>query len=81
MGGNEDKDLEELDKSFSLLSGNTKAGLEYEQLKLKDEAWKQTDPEGFKRDMETMCKTMFRDNWKIEYEAMLREEFPEEYDQ
>jgi len=29
--------------------------------------------------MENMCKQMFGEKWQIEYEAMLREEFPEEF--
>jgi hypothetical protein len=79
MGRDEDKELAELDTSFSLMVGDTKAGLEYEQIKLKDKSWKQRDPEGFKKDMEEMCKSMFGDNWQVEYEAMLKEEFPEEF--
>jgi hypothetical protein len=81
MGSNDSKDLAELDKSFNLLAGNTKAGLEYEQLKLKDDVWKRTDPEGYKKDMEDMCKSMFGDTWEIEYAAMLREELPEEFEE
>ncbi len=77
MGRNDGKDLEDLDKSFSLLAGNTKAGLEYEQLKLKDEAWKRADPEEYKKEMEDMCKAMFGETWETEYEAMVKEEFPE----
>ena len=38
------------------------------------------DPDGFKKDMEKMCKAMFGDNWEVEYNAMLREEFPEEFE-
>ncbi len=78
MSSDEMKDLAELDKSFSLLAGNTKAGLEYEQLKLKDDMWKRTDPKGYRKDMEDMCKAMFGEAWETEYKAMLREEFPDE---
>lgn len=79
MGRDEDKELAELDTSFNLMVGDIKAGVEYERIKLKDKTWKESDPEGFKKDMEKMCKDMFHDNWQIEYEAMLKQEFPEEF--
>ena len=80
MAGDEERDLAELDASFNLLVGNTKAGLAYEEIKRQDGQWKTSDPEGYKKDMEDLCKSVFPDNWEIEYEAMLREEFPEDFD-
>lgn len=70
--------VDELDKSFRLLVTDPAAEAAHEQMKARDREWKERDPEGYKKDMEQMCRQMFGDNWKPEYDAMLREEFPEE---
>ena len=81
MGNDDDGSFADLDKSFQLLSGNIEAGIQHEHQKMQDRLWKETDPEGYKKDMERMCKAMFGDNWQPEYEAMLKEEFPEEFEE
>lgn len=81
MAKDDNDALAELDKSFQLLSGKIEAGVEYEHRKIQDRLWKETDPEGYKNDMEHMCKAMFGENWRAEYEAMLKEEFPEEFEE
>jgi hypothetical protein len=78
MGDSQNREAEELDESFQLLSGNLKSAIENQQLRSRDQLWKATDPEGYKKDMEQMCKEMFGDRWRTEYEIMLREEFPDE---
>ncbi|MEJ2717129.1 MAG: hypothetical protein P8182_08310 [Deltaproteobacteria bacterium] len=70
---------DDLDKSFRLLVTDPASEAAHEQMKARDREWKQRDPEGFKKDMEHMCREMFGDDWKKEYDAMLREEFPEEF--
>lgn len=79
MGKNEDREAADLDKSFQMLSGDLKAGLMQEEIRNRDEEWKAEDPEGYKKDMAQMCKHIFGDRWRTEYDAMLREEFPEEF--
>lgn len=76
---NDDRALAELDKNFNLLNTDPHSEAAYEMMKKRDTEWKQKDPEGYKKDMETMCKEMCGDNWEPEYQALLREEFPEEY--
>ena len=78
-GYDEKKALEELEKGFRLLVTDPVSEAAHEQLKKRDLEWKERDPEGYKKDMEKMCKKMFGDQWRIEYEAMLQEEFPEEF--
>ncbi|MBM4326801.1 MAG: hypothetical protein FJ118_06515 [Deltaproteobacteria bacterium] len=77
-----DKDDErsfgELDKGFEMLELSPPVRLAYEEFKARDKLWKQRDPEGFKADLRKMCQEMFGDTWMVEYEAMLREEFPDE---
>ena len=79
MGKQEDQEAADLDRSFQMLSGNLKASLMHEKIRTRDEQWKAEDPESYKKDMEQMCKHIFGDRWRIEYDAMLREEFPEEF--
>ncbi len=81
MSDNEDhKGLDEIEQAFQMMSAHSdKAGVAFEQLKRDDAEWKARDPEGYKKDMEEMCKSMFGDDWEAEYTAMLREEFPEEF--
>lgn len=79
MSNDDDKALAELDKSFSLLTTDPYSEAAYEMMKKRDHEWKQKDPEGYKKDMENMCKEMCGENWEAEYDALLREEFPEEY--
>ncbi len=74
-----EKDLAELEKSFAMLGLNNKASEAYQIRKAGDEQWKVRDPEGYKKDMENMCKAVLGDDWLPAYEAMLREEFPEEF--
>lgn len=73
-----DNELAQLEDDFNLLMGDAKKQTAYEERKLGDKQWKETNPEEYKRDMAEMCKAMFGDKWEIEYTAMLREEFPEE---
>jgi len=75
----QDEDLAEIDEALSLLS--SKKGMEAacKEARDRDKQWKERDPEGYKKDMENMCKQMFGEKWQVEYEAMLREEFPEEF--
>ena len=75
----EKKALEDLDKGFSLLVTDPVSEAAFEKKKAEDLEWKRTDPEGYKKDMEKMCRNMFGDDWQVEYDAMLREEFPEEF--
>jgi hypothetical protein len=72
------KVIADLDKSFDLLTTDPLAEAQYQNLKLKDEDWKRTNPDSYKEDMKNMCRAMFGDHWEIEYDAMLREEFPHE---
>ncbi|MEW6532619.1 MAG: hypothetical protein AB1473_17445 [Thermodesulfobacteriota bacterium] len=76
----DEKSLGELDKGFEMLGLSASARVACEELKARDKLWKQRDPEGFKADLRKMCQDMFGDRWLIEYEAMLREEFPEEFE-
>lgn len=71
--------LDELDKGFRLLVTDPASEAAYEQIRTRDREWKTRDPEGFKKDMELMCREMFGDDWKKEYDAMVREEFPDEF--
>jgi hypothetical protein len=70
----------ELNKGFDMLTTDPASEARYEELKGRDEEWKKKDPGGFKKDMDKMCKAMFGDRWEVEYNAMLREEFPEEFE-
>ncbi len=76
----DDNGFAAIDEGFRLLSDPTGGSFQHRELKRQDEEWKLNDPEGYRKDMETMCKEMFGDSWEVEYEAMLREEFPEEFD-
>jgi len=78
MGRNNDKTLEELDKDFDLLLTKPSSAVNVERMKRDSKEWKLKDPVGYKKDMENMCKEMLGDAWLAEYEALLREEFPEE---
>jgi len=77
----EDKALLDLDKALAMLGPSSKAGVAEQLRKARDDEWKRNDPEGYKADMEQMCKAMFGDDWRPAFEAMMREEFPEEYAQ
>lgn len=74
-----DKTMAELDEAFNLLNVDLVAQSQYERIKARDRDWKRADPEGYKADLEKMCRAMFGGQWEIEYDAMLREEFPEEF--
>lgn len=76
---NDDKTMAELDEAFNLLTSTPKEQAEYEKHQAEQLNWKMTDPEGYKKDMEQMCRDMFGDKWEVEYQALLREEFPEEF--
>ena len=76
----DEKILAELNKGFDMLTTDPASEARYEELRGRDEEWKKKDPDGFKKDMEKMCKAMFGDKWEVEYNAMLREEFPEEFE-
>jgi len=75
----EDRSIAEIDKAFNLMTVDPLSQAFHEKAKAKDRDWKNSAPEAYKKDMEKMCRTMFGDQWEIEYEAMLREEFPDEF--
>jgi len=75
----EKKALEDLEKSFNLLTTDPVSEAAYDRSKGRDKEWKEKDPDGYKKDLENMCREMFGDKWEVEYKAMLREEFPEEF--
>jgi hypothetical protein len=70
---------DDLDEAFRLLTDPAAKNMDYESLKRNDRKWKETDPDSYKKDMEQMCRDMFGENWKVQYEAMLKEEFPDDY--
>lgn len=75
----QDDELAEIDEAINLLNRNRGMEAACKEARDRDKQWKERDPETYKKDMEKMCKQMFGDKWQIEYEAMLREEFPEEF--
>lgn len=75
---NERKGLEEIEEGFRLLNDPGTGDYAYEERKRRDQEWKRRDPDAYKKDMERMCREMFGNNWQVEYEAMIREEFPED---
>jgi hypothetical protein len=79
MSTDDEKALADLDNSFDLLRRDPLSQAQYETLKKNDVEWKRRDPVGYKKDLEKMCRGMCGDNWEAEYEALLREEFPEEF--
>jgi hypothetical protein len=81
MGCNDDKTVDELNKDFDLLLTNPSSAVNLERMKRDSKEWKLKDPVGYKKDMENMCKEMLGDAWLPEYEALLREEFPEEFEE
>ena len=76
----QEKTLEDIDESLRLLNDPGHGVYDYEERKRGELQWKMTDPDGYKKDMEKMCREMFGDSWEVEYQAMLREEFPEEFE-
>lgn len=74
------KALEDLEKSFRILESSPEQEFAADMKRKRDEEWKRDDPDGYRKDLERMCKEMFGDTWEIEYQAMLREEFPEQYE-
>jgi hypothetical protein len=70
--------IKELDEVFDLLGTPAQMRRVHEVVRPDDKEWKNKDPESYKKDMEEMCKAMFGENWKAEYELMIKEEFPEE---
>jgi hypothetical protein len=67
----------EIDEGLKILGqGSSMEVVRREFLSVK-QTWKESDPESFKQDMEEMCKKIFGDQWEAEYQAMLKEEFPE----
>jgi len=75
----QDDELAEIDEAFTLMNRNRGVGAACKEARDRDKQWKERDPEGYKKDMKNMCKQMFGEKWQIEYEAMLREEFAEEF--
>ena len=76
----EDNELEGIEEGLRLLNDPGHGNYEHEQRKRREEEWKLNDPDGYKKDMELMCREMFGDDWELEYEAMVREEFPDEFE-
>lgn len=74
------KALDDLEKSFRILDSSPEQEFASDMMRKRDEEWKRNDPEAYRKDLERMCKEMFGDNWEVEYQAMLREEFPEQYE-
>ncbi|MBI5571302.1 MAG: hypothetical protein HY914_15265 [Desulfomonile tiedjei] len=80
MGRDDDKTIKELDKNFELLLTNASGAANLQRMKQDDRIWRVKDPIGYKKDMEDMCRAMFGEAWLVEYEALLRDEFPEEFE-
>jgi hypothetical protein len=76
----DEKAIADLDKAFDLLTVDPAAEAQFQQMKKRDADWKRTNPDSYKEDMANMCRDMFGERWEIEYQAMLREEFPQEFD-
>ncbi len=74
-----DTSLDEINEAFQLMGRDPLTEFTRREFKQKEQEWKEQDPEGYKKDMEKMCREMFGDKWEVEYQAMLREEFPNEY--
>jgi len=72
------KAMAELDEGFQMLGRDVSLEMARRHSIEAKEKWKATDPESFKKDMEEMCRKIFGDQWRVEYELMLKEEFPEE---
>jgi len=77
-GKDDDKDLAELETSFDFLGARPGAMTATLDHRRQDHEWKKNDPEGYKKDLEQMCKAMCGDKWEAEYQALLSEEFSEE---
>jgi hypothetical protein len=68
----------QIDEAFNLVGKPTALEVARREFLSVKENWKTGEPESFKKDMEEMCKKIFGDEWEAEYQAMLKEEFPEE---
>jgi hypothetical protein len=73
----EEKALAEIEEGLNLLGEKPTLEAARRDFFLAKEDWKTKDPEGYKKDMEEMCKKIFGDQWRVEYDLMLKEEFPE----
>ena len=74
----DEKILAQIDEGFSLLGEKASLEVARRDFFAAKEDWKAKDPEGYKKDMEEMCKKIFGDRWQTEYELMLKEEFPQD---
>jgi hypothetical protein len=72
------KSFDDIDEGFRMLSEKTSLEASRRDFIEVKQDWKTKDPEGYKKDMEEMCKKIFGDQWQFEYELMLKEEFPED---
>lgn len=77
-GKDDDKELGELESTFDFLGARPGAMTATLDLRRQDLEWKNKDPDGYKKDLEEMCKAMCGDKWEDEYQALLLEEFPDE---
>jgi len=74
----DEKALAEIDEGFQMLGREVSLEMARRHSIDAKENWKTNDPESFKKDMEEMCRKIFGDQWRAEYDLMLKEEFPEE---
>jgi hypothetical protein len=65
MGDSQNREAEELDESFQLLSGNLKSAIENQQLRSRDQLWKATDPEGYKKNTRSCCGKTFQTSLRV----------------
>ncbi len=76
----DDSPLGLLDQSLDMLTRRGRCLEAHREIKQRDLEWKITDPVGYKKDLEEMCRKIFGDQWEAQYQLLLREEFPEEFD-
>ena len=68
----------EIDEALGMLGRPTSIEVARRDFTAAKQDWKTKDPESYKKDMEEMCRKIFGDNWEVEYQLMLKEEFPED---
>jgi hypothetical protein len=67
----------EIDEGLKILGQGSSIEVVRREFRSVKQKWKESDPDSFKQDMEEMCKKIFGDQWEGEYQAMLKEEFPD----
>ncbi len=76
----DDSPLDLLEQSLNMLTRRGRCLEAHKEIRERDLGWKTTDPAGYKKDLEEMCRKIFGDQWEAEYLILLQEEFPEEFD-